>query len=267
MTRKTSRKRSSRRRTSVRRNPSFSPTELRNIERANLRLAAALGHIASGVDKNRLPKITMIAQSQAHKAATREGEMYGGPLNSTTYPRKHYALLEELMGGRLTAKELRYFDDAYDAYAQWNYETSSPELRERWADLRQRRHEKREPLHRNSTPGCAYCQSPPGRHRWWCKKLAKNSLTTTAEDFAAMQRGYDQLNTLANDAYNKAYKALDKDNYASAVKWFKGAAKYHAEAALAAAPRHKEEHRYLAMSCKREAEIYAARSRKTSRRR
>ena len=150
MIRKTSRKRSSRRRTSLRRNPPFSPTELRNIERANLRLAAALAHIAPGVDKSRLPKITMIAQSQAHKAATREGEMYGGPLNSTTYPRKHYALLEELMGGHLTAKELRYFNDAYDAYAQWNYETSSPELRERWADLRQRRHEKRVPLRKNS---------------------------------------------------------------------------------------------------------------------
>jgi hypothetical protein len=28
--------------------------------------------------------------------------------------------------------------------------------------------------------GCAYCQSPPGRHRWWCKKLAKNSRRRTS---------------------------------------------------------------------------------------
>lgn len=27
---------------------------------------------------------------------------------------------------------------------------------------------------RANAGGCAYCQSPPGRHRWWCKKLAKN---------------------------------------------------------------------------------------------
>jgi hypothetical protein len=28
--------------------------------------------------------------------------------------------------------------------------------------------------------GCPYCVSPPGRHKWWCKKLAKNSRKHTS---------------------------------------------------------------------------------------
>jgi len=105
--------------------------------------------------------------------------------------------------------------------------------------------------------GCAYCVSPPGRHKWWCKKLAKNGgKQVPSGDFAAMQRGYNGLAKMARDASNKAHQAFDRDDYRSAVKWYRAAANYHRHAASAAAPRDKQEHLDMADGCEREAEIF-----------
>ena len=62
--------------------------------------------------------LSMIAQSCASKAYLK-GERWGGGLNKTTYPKKHYPELERVMGRLLDAKELTFFDRAYDSYMRW----------------------------------------------------------------------------------------------------------------------------------------------------
>lgn len=46
-------------------------------------------------------------------------------------------------------------------------------------EWRQEGPRRRTSLRRNAA-GCAYCVSPPGRHKWWCTKLAKNSRRRTS---------------------------------------------------------------------------------------
>ena len=68
-------------------------------------------------DETKLDKLDGLAQSRA-TAAYRKDERWGGPSNATTYPKKHYAYIEGLLG-IMGAQELGYFDDVYDAYMAW----------------------------------------------------------------------------------------------------------------------------------------------------
>lgn len=94
-----------------------------DVSKANAFLKMALNAAKRLVlDKTKRANITMFAQRFAARAYKKGERFHAG--NATTYPAKHYPKLEKSLG-ILNAKELAFFDRAYDAYMSWEGATDT----------------------------------------------------------------------------------------------------------------------------------------------
>lgn len=73
-----------------------------------------------GVSGNLKLDIDQIAMRTANDDFFKRGDRWGGPLNRTIYPSRHYPQLERRLGGPQTAAVFQYFDRAHEVYMMYN---------------------------------------------------------------------------------------------------------------------------------------------------